>query len=336
MDLHAQWWEQRVERQADVDTSIAANADQEFLYNRPYAHDRKVRVAGPFTVESVSPHRILAVDEKDELIDQAAEAHAAYGGTQDFTGTILESLRTAGVQQSDKQDKIVFSSLMPWPGKMVCAEGRYEESGTEKRAAVLIGPEFGTVTRPDLVEAAREAGDARFDVLIACAFNYDAHASEFCKLGRIPVLKARMNADLHMADGLKNTGKGNLFVIFGEPDIDILPVENDQVQVKINGVDVFDPSTGEVRSDGAEGIACWFIDTDYNEESFFVRHAYFLGANDPYKALKTSPKAEINQEAWETLHSDTSRPFDKPASGRIAVKVINHLGDEVMKVFLVE
>ncbi len=262
-----------------------------------------------------------------------------YGEAKDFAQMILENLKTAGVQQAHKEDKITFTSLVPWPGEMICAEGRYivgnAESGSEKRAAIFIGPEFGTVSRPDLVAAAREAGDADFDVLITCAFNYDAHSSEFDKLGRIPVLKARMNADLHMADDLKNTGKGNLFVIFGEPDIDILDDENGQVRVKVNGVDVFHPNTGEVRSDGAEGIACWFIDTDYNEESFFVRHAYFLGANDPYKSLKTTLKAEINEEAWATLHSDTSRPFDKPASGRIAVKVINHLGDEVMKVFRV-
>ena len=215
---------------------------------------------------------------------------------------------------------------------------RAGRGGPEQRAGVFIGPEFGTVSRPDLVAAAREAGDADFDVLIACAFNYDAHSSEFDKLGRIPVLKARMNADLHMAEDLKNTGKGNLFVIFGEPDIDVLPAEGDdagRLQVRINGVDVFLPNTGEIRSDGPEGIACWFIDTDYNEESFFVRHAYFLGANDPYKALKTTLKAEIDPDAWATLHSDLSRPFDKPASGRIAVKVINHLGDEVMKVFQV-
>ncbi len=145
-----------------------------------------------------------------------------------------------------------------------------------------------------------------------------------------------MNADLHMAGDLKNTGKGNLFVIFGEPDIQLLDAENGQVQVKLNGVDVFHPDTGEVTSDNADGIACWFIDTDYNEESFFVRHAYFLGANDPYSALKTTLKAEINQEAWASLHSDISRPFPKPATGRIAVKVINHLGDEVMKVFKVK
>jgi adenine-specific DNA-methyltransferase len=204
-----------------------------------------------------------------------------------------------------------------------------------KRAGILVGPEFGTVARPDLVAAAREAADAGFDVLIACAFNYDAHSAEFEKLGRIPVLKARMNPDLHMADELKNTGSGNLFVIFGEPDIDIEDAGDNHVRVRVNGVDVFKPQTGEVISDGPDGIACWFIDTDYNEESFFVRHAYFLGANDPYKSLKTTLKAEIDEAAWESLHSEVSRPFLKPSSGRIAVKVINHLGDEVMKVFAV-
>ena len=337
--LHAEWWEQRIARQKEIDASIAAKADYEYLYDKPYEDKKKVRVAGPFTVESLSPHRVLAVDEDDELIDGVAEPEAGYGEGPDFAGMILENLKTAGVQQAHKEDKITFTAITPWPGELICAEGRYlegdQEAGTEKRAAIFIGPEFGTVSRPDLVQAAREAGDADFDALITCAFNYDARSSEFDKLGRIPVLKARMNADLHMADDLKNTGKGNLFVIFGEPDIDILDAENGQVRVKINGVDVFHPNTGEIRSDSADGIACWFIDTDYNEESFFVRHAYFLGANDPYKALRTTLKAEINADAWATLNSDTSRPFDKPTSGRIAVKVINHLGDEVMKVFRV-
>jgi adenine-specific DNA-methyltransferase len=338
-EIHQAWWQQRIARQQEIDASIAAKADSEYLYDKPYEDKKKVRVAGPFTVESLSPHRVLTVDENDDLVDSVTVSNAEYREERDFVQMILENLKTAGVQQAHKTDKIDFTSLSPWPGELICAEGRYlegsEESGTEKRAAIFIGPEFGTVSRPDLVAAAREAGDAGFDVLITCAFNYDAHSSEFDKLGRIPVLKARMNADLHMADDLKNTGKGNLFVIFGEPDIDILDAENDKIQVKVNGVDVFHPNTGEVRSDGAEGIACWFIDTDYNEESFFVRHAYFLGANDPYKALKTTLKAEINEEAWSTLNSDTSRPFDKPKSGRIAVKVINHLGDEVMKVFRV-
>ena len=337
--IHSDWWQARIARQKEIDASIAARAEFEYLYDKPYPDNRKVRVAGPFTVESLSPHRVLGVDEDDEPIDQFTEGDAEYAARQSFPQMILENLKTAGVQQAHKDARIIFTALTPWPGELVAAEGRYMEgdgaAAVERRAAIFIGPEFGTVTRPDLVAAAREAGDAGFDVLITCAFNYDAHATEFSKLGRIPVLKARMNADLHMADDLKNTGKGNLFVVFGEPDITLLPADAGRVRVKVNGVDVFDPSTGEVRSDGADGIACWFVDTDYNEESFFVRHAYFLGANDPYGALKTTLKAEIDEDAWATLHSDTSRPFEKPKSGRIAVKVINHLGDEVMKVFRV-
>ncbi|MCX6922326.1 MAG: DNA methyltransferase, partial [Verrucomicrobia bacterium] len=340
-DVHARFWQARAARQKDIDASIAAKAEFEYLYDKPYDDKTKVRVAGPFTVESVSPHRVLTVDENDNVVDgwkvSEGKGKSGFAGTPDFASVILENLRLAGVQQAHKEDRITFTSLVGWPGKYIGAEGRYLEgkgdNAPQKRAAILIGPEFGTVSRPDLVAAAREAADANFDVLIACAFNYDAHSAEFEKLGRIPVLKARMNPDLHMADELKNTGAGNLFVVFGEPDIDIEPVGKDQVRVQVKGVDVFKPQTGEVVSAGPEGIACWFIDTDYNEESFFVRHAYFLGANDPYQSLKTTLKAEIDQEAWESLHSAVSRPFAKPTTGRIAVKVINHLGDEVMKVF---
>lgn len=334
--VHADWWQARIARQKEVDASIAARAEFEYLYDKPYENRKAVRVAGPFTVESLSPHRVLGVDEDDELIDTLRQQEAKYAVKQSFPQMILDNLKTAGVQQAHKADRISFISLVAWPGDMVCAEGRYlEAEGVEKRAAIFIGPEFGTVQRADLVEAAREAADAGFDVLIACAFNFEAHTTEFSKLGKLPVLKARMNADLHMAEDLKNTGKGNLFVIFGEPDIELIPQDDGQLRVKVLGVDVFKPQTGEVISDGADGIACWFIDTDYNQESFFVRHAYFLGANDPYSSLKTTLKAEIDAEAWASLNSDTSRPFPKPKSGRIAVKVINHLGDEVMKVFKV-
>jgi adenine-specific DNA-methyltransferase len=340
-EVHAQWWEQRQARQKEIDDSIARNADQEYLYDRPYEDKEKVRVAGPFTVESMMPHRTLGVDENDELIDGANGPGSSYEEKQDFTQKVLKNLRTQGVQQAYKEDRISFTSLNPWPGELICGEGRYKEGdgeiGQEKKAAIFIGPEFGTVSRADLVRAAREAADAGFDVLISCAFSYDAYSEEFKKIGKVPVLKATMSVDMHMADALKNTGQGNnLFVIFGEPDIDIQNARDNQVQVKVNGVEVFHPNTGELRSDSTDGIACWFIDTDYNEESFFVRHAYFLGAGNPYESLKKTLRSEINEEAWETLYSDTSRPFEKPKSGRIAVKVINHLGDEVMKVFKLE
>ena len=343
---HAKWWDSRIARQKEIDDSIARNAETEYLYDRPYVDNSKVRVAGPFTVESLSPHKVIAVDDDGEFLDNADAAdglRAASGRSDDdidFGNVILEHLRTAGVQQAHKEDRIKFTSINPFPGKFISGDGRYVESDSEdapqKRAAIFIGPEYGTLGRADIVAAAREARDLQFDVLVCCAFNYDAHSSEIDKLADLPILKARMNPDLHMAEELKNTGAGNLFVVFGEPDIDFINAEDGKMQVKINGVDVFHPSKGEVVSGGPESIAAWFIDTDYNEESFFVRHAYFLGANDPYKQLKSALKAEIDEEAWESLYRDISRPFPKPETGRIAVKVINHLGDEVMKVFNVD
>ncbi len=337
--VHAAWWEARIERQKRIDASIARRADIEYLYDRPYEDKSRIRVAGPFTVESLSPHRVVPADEDELLAQPSAPGQRRKAATPpvDFAAMVLDHLRTAGVHQTQKADSIHFTSLQPWPGEYIGAEGRFLEGETERRAGILIGPEFGTLSRMDLVTAAREASEARFDVLIACAFNYDAHASELTKLGPLPILKARMNPDLHMADDLKNTGKGNLFVVFGEPDLIVEPVPDqpDHVRIRIIGVDVFDPQTGDIRSGDTKSIAAWFIDTDYNEESFFVRHAYFLGANDPYKSLKAALRAEIDEEAWATLYRDVSRPFLRPESGRIAVKVINHFGDEVMKVFSV-
>jgi adenine-specific DNA-methyltransferase len=337
--LHQEWWDCRIKRQKEIDASIAVKADFEYLFDKPYPDNSLVRVAGPFTVESLSPHRVLAVDQDDELVNLLDAAEGKRAPTErgpdepEFAQVVLDHLKTAGVHQAHKEDRITFTAVTGWPGNFICAEGRFLEGDKERRAGIFIGPEFGTVARPDLVAAAREAGDAGFDVLIACAFNFDARSAEFEKLGRIPVLKARMSTDLHMADELKNTGGGNLFVVFGEPDIAIEDAGVGKIRVRIKGVDIFHPQTGEIESGGPDTLALWLIDIDYNEESFFVRHAYFLGSNDPYKALKTTLKAEIDEGAWASLHSDVSRPFDKPKSGRIAVKVINHLGDEVMKVF---
>jgi adenine-specific DNA-methyltransferase len=338
--LHADWLRARIGRQQEIDKSIAAKGEPEFLVDKPYTDTKKVRVAGPFTVESLSPHRMVGVDADGELINQTVEGKSEHEARQGFAQMVLDNLKVAGVQQAHKVDRMNFTALNPWPGEMICAEARYEDESGGRRAAIFIGPEFGTVQRADLAEAAREAAEGGFDVLVTCAFNYDAQAADFSKLGALPVLKARMNADLHMADDLKETRAANLFVVFGEPDIEVHTEKDGRIKVEVRGVDVFKPQSGQVESSGTEGIACWFIDTDYNEESFFVRHAYFLGQSkdgdsDPYKALKSSLKAEIDPEAWATLYSPISRPFDKPATGRIAVKVINNLGDEVMKVYKV-
>lgn len=337
--VHKAWRNASMARQKEIDASIARAADVEYLYDRPLADPSRVRVAGPFTVESLSPHRIVPADAEEliDVVDTTVEKKKRgplANSETDFATMVIEHLKSAGVHQTDRADRIEFTGVTPYAGRgYIGAEGRFMEGETERRAAIFIGPEFGTLSRVDLTAAAREAAESRFDVLIAVSFAFDAHASELTRLGPLPILKAKMNPDLHMAGELKNTGKGNLFTVFGEPDIDILEEADGRIAVRVNGVDIYDPNTGEVRSNDVKGIAAWFIDTAYNEESFFVRHAYFLGANEPYKQLKTALKAEIDEEAWATLNRATSRPFDRPESGRIAVKVINHFGDEVMKVF---
>ena len=335
---HAEWWGLREAREKEIDKSISQKADIELLFDRPYEDTSKVRVTGPFTVESLSPHRVVPADE-EELTDTlyAVEGKREREETplNDFTQMVLDNLNSAGVHQAAKDDRITFTTIEGWPGEYIAAESRFMEGETEKRAAIFIGPEFGTVTRADLTAAAREALDARFDALIACGFNFDAHTSELTKLGPLPILKAKMNPDLHMSEELKNTGAGNLFVVFGEPDIEWVFDGDGNIVVEVLGIDVFDAKTGEIRASGKDDIAAWFIDTDYNEERFFVRRAYFMGASDPYTSLKTALKAEIDQNAWATLYRDTSRPFARPETGRFAVKVINHFGDEVMKVFTV-
>ena len=338
VDVHQRWWHERKARQEEIDSSIVEHSDFVYLYDEPFVSDRVVRVSGPFTVETLSPHRMLPVDENDQSVEYPINGGGA-GDEQEFIQLVLESLKRSGVQQIHRDARIAFSSISAWPGDRICAEGRYVEIvdsvAVQRRAGILIGPEFGTVQRSDLVKGVREVAEAGFDLLIACAFNYDAHASELSKIGNILVLQARMNADLHMAKDLKSTGSGNLFVVFGEPDIEIIELDDVKIRVQVNGVDIYVPHTGEIRQSEPDEIACWFIDTDYNDENFFVRHAYFLGTKDPYGSLRTTLRSEINKETWQTLRSRVSRPFRRPDSGRIAVKVINHLGDEVMKIFKV-
>ena len=269
---------------------------------------------------------------------------------------ILDNLRKTGVQNTRRAERLVFSRLEPFAGGWLQAAGEFTDAlGKIRRVAVSIGPEHGTVGQQQIQEAAKEAVKGiGFDLLLVLGFSFDAHASEIAReaspkgmkpeqgfvgewedtYGKLPVLLVRVNPDLAMGDELlKKTGVGNLFMVFGEPDVEVRKRDDGKFIVEIKGVDVYDPTTGVIRSSSTDDIACWFLDTDYNEESFFVRHAYFTGADDPYERLKRALRAEINEAAWSTLYSTVSRPFDPPATGKIAVKVINHYGDEVLKVY---
>jgi adenine-specific DNA-methyltransferase len=334
--LHEAWWAARRARQAEIDASIASNAETEFLFDQPYEDKGTVRVAGPFTVESLSPHRVLAAT--DGMRDTDASQESSQRESDDFARVVMSNLETAGVGNTKKGERLRFikGTMRPFSGRYVNAQARYREQDTEeapeRKAAIFIGPEYGTVTRQMIVSAAREAVD-NFDVLIVCGFAFDAHASpETMSFGRLIILRVNMNQDLRMADRLKAADQGNLVVVFGEPDIDFRKLNDGRFEIEIKGLDIFNPNTEELTPSGPEDIACWFLDTDYDEGSFFVRHAYFLGGKAPYEKLQKALKAEINEEAWATLNSAVSFPF-KSSTGNVAVKAINQYGDEVLKVF---
>jgi adenine-specific DNA-methyltransferase len=317
----------------EIDAAIARHAETEILFDQPYEDNKRVRVCGPFSVESLSPHRVLSTADEN-MRSTVTEQEACK--QHDFTAMILENLKKSGVQNTRKEERILFDRLDPYAGIWLHASGEFTDAeGKTKRVAVSMGPEHGTVGPQQVKEAAKEAVQGvGFNILIICGFAFDPHVSEEAKrYGNLTVLATRMNPDLTMGDELlKKTGAGNLFMVFGEPDVEIKR-EKDQIIVEIKGVDVYDPTTGQIRSSSTDDIACWFIDTDYNGESFFVRHAYFTGAEEPYEKLKRALRTEIDEAAWSSLYSTVSRPFDKPEYGKIAVKVINHYGDEVMKVF---
>lgn len=312
----------------EILAAVARQADTEILYDRPYSDGKVVRVAGPFTVESLSPHRVMtdATGDGDGQTPEPVEDQAR------FIDMVLANLRRAGVQNQVKDQRLQFEALGRFAGRAIQAEGFYQEGGARKRAAVAIGPQYGTVGIALVREAAKEAA-GWFDLLIVIGFAFDARADELKQLGNLPIVAARMNADLLFGDQLKKSGAGNLFTVFGQPDVELRTLDDGQLQVDIRGIDVYDPTTGEIRSDSPDEIASWFIDTDYDGESFFVRHAYFCGGDRPYERLAKTLKAEIDPEAWETLYSANSRPFPRPESGKIAVKVINHYGDEILKVY---
>jgi len=319
-----------------IDAAIAKHADKEILYDQPYEDNKRLRVTGPFTVESLSPHRIMSDEPEDTEERPIAEVSDLQTDGGQYETTILDNLRRAGVQNTYKGEALVFDRLEPYAGRWIHAEGDFsDKNGDTKRVAVSLGPEHGTVGRDMVKEAAKEAVTGiGFDILVVCGFAFDPSVPDEAKrYGKLTVLPARMNPDLAMGDELlKKTGSGNLFMVFGEPDITIKE-EGGQLTVEIRGLDVYDPTTGQIRSNTTDDIACWFIDTAYNGESFFVRHAYFTGADKPYDKLKRALKAEVDEAAWSSLYSTESRPFDKPPTNKIAVKVINHYGDEVLKVY---
>jgi adenine-specific DNA-methyltransferase len=310
-----------------IDAAIRTHAESETLYDRPHEVRGVVRLAGPFTVEGLAPQRVLP--------SEGTPAQCP-GSTSQFVHVILENLRKAGVQNTVAGQRLTFERLDWHPGTFVHAEGDYSENACRRRVRVSVGPEFDVVDADWVQQATREAmEDPRCDLLVVCGFAFDPHigATAPQRKKHLRVLTARMSPDLAMGDDLlKKTGAGNLFLVFGEPDVAIKKQPDGRVTVEVHGLDVYDPTSGSVRSHGTDEIACWFLDTDHDGATFFVRKAYFCGGR-PYERLQHALRTEIDEAEWTKLCATTSIPFAAPRSGNIAIKVINHYGDEVVKVY---
>lgn len=333
-NMHQGWLSLKKERQREMDASTALCGKNETFYDDPYEDKKQVRVTGPFTVESLSPPFALNLSEAEDTTPTPLSPEIS----QNYYRHILEHIKTAGLQNRSKGYDITFDWLEEFPGEWLHAEGACtNDNGKTQSIAISIGPQYDTVGRQWINESAKEAArrTPNFDLLIVVGFNFAGYtAGEDMRMGSLAILPIKMSHEL-MVRELKNTGEGNLFIVFGEPDVDIVDHKDGTLSVKLLGVDVYDPKSGLIRSNTPEDIACWFIDTSYTGEAFFVRHAYFTGTNEPYKQLQRALNSEIDEEMWEALYRTESLPFPKPETGKIGVKVINHHGDEVMKEYRV-
>ncbi len=330
------WWELKRKRQAEIDAAIDRHSEFVICYDDPHIDKKRCRVTGPFTVESLSPYRVLPTMTDTEQQPQS--------NAEQFETMVIENLKKAGIQNGVKSERLKFDWIALYPGLSLSAEGEYSVDEEIRRVAICIGPEFGSVTSEIIKEAVKEARKGLgYDLLIVCGYAYEPSVStELTQYRKIlHVETVRIHSDLMMNDDdlLKKTDTANLFMIFGEPDVDIIKLEelDSQIVVELKGVDVYVPTKDQMRSDSTDKILCWFIDTNYNGEIFIVRHAYFSGSNGrpPYKVLENTLKTQINEEAWNSLYRTVSRPFPYPKTGSIAVKIINKYGDEVMKVYKV-
>ena len=341
--------------------------DTETLFDQPEVDRKKLRVAGPFTVETLQSFEPLAPDA-------IAQANTGIANIQRFTDRIFEHLKHAGIKNGLKNETAVFNRVdaineQMGDGGALHAEGWYGSSGGERKAYFHIGPQFGTVSKKavnDALLACRRRADADWLVILGFGFESDVdNRSVTMKVGSFEVTKVRMHDDL-MQDGLiKKDKKAASFVTIGEPDIAVLAcaapagAASSQassahgvaayVCIEIRGLDLYDPITDEVKPRNAADIAYWMVDEHYDGANFVASQVFFCGGEhdefDKFKrglsmlaAASTKAKAErtlkleIDDEAFERVYGHRSHPIAAEKGRRLAVRVISQFGEESTKV----
>ncbi|MFN8714610.1 MAG: DNA methyltransferase [Bacteroidota bacterium] len=325
-------------------------AEEETLYDQPEADGKRMRVAGPFTVETLQDYNPLAPEELE----------AAHYHDENFEENIFEHLRTAGIKNGIKNENAVFTRIDNLNSELLHAAGYYHTADGEKMAYLHIGPKFGSVSRQAVnqaIQECRKRGDSDWLVILGFAFESDIqNQSITTSLGSFEVTKVRMHDDL-LQEGLKKKDKkAASFVTIGEADVAVKEIKqkgskDKLVEVHIQGLDIYDPIRDEVKPRDIHDIAYWMIDDDYDGSNFVVKQVFFCGGDkkefDKWKKglsdlsesrsrrrteLQNTLKIEIDEEAFDRLYGHVSHPIEYRKGKRIAVRVISQFGEESTKV----
>ena len=335
-------------------SNIANNeqAETETLYDKPIEDKKRIRVSGPFTVETLQSYNVASPESVDDRPDEAEENRL-------FQERIFSHLQTAGIRNGDKSQRATFKQVEAVSHPYLHAKGWYTDGDGEDRLVYFhIGPKFGTVSKIAVSEAvrafrskARNEG-ASWLVLLGFSFEDSINDADY-NMGLYTVSKVRMHDDL-MQDGLLKKDKGaGSFITIGEPDIAIVNDSEVACHVEIRGLDIYDPIKDDVKARSVEDIAYWEIDDDYDEQQFIVREIHFCGGNkkefDAWKkglnslaSAKTKKKAEttlklsLNDEVWDTLYDFRSSAIERRPGRKVCVRVVSQFGEESSKILDVE
>ena len=334
------FWELKRQKRKEIDESIQRNAPQETLYDRPKVVKGVVRVSGPFTVEAIP---VPVVEDPTQVsipqleAQEASERVADRGG--DYLTTMINLLKQQGSVLFPNGKHLELYNLRPLNLGYLHAEAEAQQNGKTLRVAISFGPQHGPVTAYQVQEAVPTARMNGYGILIFAGFAFDPEAQALIQ--RVPVAGlqvhfANIAPDVLVGDLLKTTRASQIFTVFGQPDASVTLKEDGTFVVELRGVDIYDPLTGEVHSVSGKEVAAWFLDTDYDGKTFHICQAFFPGDPDAWEKLQRALKAQIDPEVFERMRGTVSFPFKPGEHKRIAVKVIDFRGNEVMRVMPLE
>jgi adenine-specific DNA-methyltransferase len=337
------FWELRRKKRQEIDESIQRNAPQETLYDKPRVNRAVVRVSGPFTVEAIpvpavedpTQTAIPQFEESARTDLMAGQAGRVSDPGGDYLTTMISLLKQQGSVLFPGGKKLELTNLRPLSVGLLHAEAEARQNGKVVRVAVSFGPQHGPVVAHQVQEAIPTAKVNGYQILLFAGFAFDPEAQALIQkvpVSGLQVHFANIAPDVLVGDLLKTTRASQIFSVFGQPDVRVEKQKDGTCVVQLRGVDIYDPLTGKVHSTRGEDVAAWFLDTDYDGKTFHICQAFFPGDANAWDKLQRALKAQIDAEAFERMRGTVSFPFQPGEHRRIAVKVIDFRGNEVVRV----